>query len=186
MIGKVNRCFSAIKNKYYFDGNEVVFSPLHVYQYTIFLYFLANTLFVNTKNRSLCDRIYALSKIISGMDLYYEVEMPDIFFCDHPVGSVIGRGKFGNYFSFVQGCTVGNNKGIFPEFGERVVMLSDSKVLGKCKIGSNVIIAANTYIKDTDIPDNSIVFGSSPDLCIKTNLKGYIDNIIQEKFMFTF
>lgn len=117
------------------------------------------------------------------MDLYYEVIMPDIFFFDHPMGSVIGRGKFGNYFSFVQGCTVGNNNGIYPEFDDKVIMLSDSKVIGKCKIGKNVIIAANTYIKDTDIPDNSIVFGCSPNLTIKTNLKGVIDNIMQEKFV---
>ena len=61
---------------------------------------------------------------------------------------------------------MGNNHGIFPRFGESVFMLSNSKVLGNCKIGSDVIISANTYVKDADIPSGSIVFGQSPNLVI--------------------
>jgi serine O-acetyltransferase len=93
--------------------------------------------------------------------------MPDVFFLDHPVGSVLGRATYGLNFSFSQNCTVGNNKGIFPTIGKNVQMLSGSKILGRCKIGDNVIVSANTYIKDTDIPANSLVFGSSPNLVIK-------------------
>jgi serine O-acetyltransferase len=48
-------------------------------------------------------------------------------------------------------------------------MLSNSKIIGDSNIGDNVIIAANTYIKDTNIPNNSIVFGSSPNLVLKEN-----------------
>ena len=94
---------------------------------------------------------------------------------DHPVGTVIGRATFGNYFSFCQGCTVGNNKGIFPIFGEYVTMLSDSKVLGNCNIGNNVIIGANAYIKDENIPSNTIVLGISPNLIIKPNNIGKLN-----------
>jgi len=93
--------------------------------------------------------------------------MPDVFSLDHPVGSVMGRAEYGNYFSFTQNCTVGNNKGIYPTIGENVTMMSGSKILGKTKIGNNAIIAANTYIKDTDIPSNCLVFGQSPNLVIK-------------------
>lgn len=119
--------------------------------------------------RLVCDKLYGISKIISACDLYYEVEMPEIWSCDHPMGSVMGRAKYGNYFSFSQGCTVGNNHGIYPVIGEHVSMLSNSKILGNSHIGNNVIVAANTYIKDTDIPDNSLVFGQSPNLIIKEN-----------------
>lgn len=73
-----------------------------------------------------------------------------------------------------QGCTVGNNHGEYPSFGESVFMLSNSKVLGGCEIGSHVIISANTYIKDTDIPSGSIVFGQSPNLVIKTGREDYV------------
>jgi serine O-acetyltransferase len=40
-------------------------------------------------------------------------------------------------------------------------------ILGNSKIGNNVILGAGTCIKDDDIPDDSIVFGSSPNLIIK-------------------
>ena len=163
-------CFSHSKNKYYNRDGEVYFDPFHTGQWTIFLYFLSNSLFKEEQtNIALCYKVYYLNKMLNSCDLFYEVNLPDIFFLDHPLGTVIGRGTFGNYFSFTQGCTIGNNKGFFPIIGERVSMLSNSKILGKSMIGDNVIISANTYIKDTDIPDNSIVFGSSPNLIIKEN-----------------
>ncbi|WP_276499334.1 hypothetical protein [Pontibacter litorisediminis] len=86
---------------------------------------------------------------------------------DHPVGSVIGRAMYGNNFSFSQNCTVGNNKGVFPAIGQNCAMLSNSKIFGKSKIGDNCIIAANAYIKDQDVPDNTLVFGCSPNLVMK-------------------
>lgn len=151
---------SHLRNKYYKDINNL--SPLHSGQYTMFLYFLANTIYKNTNKRlEICDKIYNLLKIISCADLYYEIELPEIFMLEHPVGSVMGRAKYGNYFNFMQGCTVGGNHNDYPELGNSVIMYSNSKILGKCKIGNNVLISANTYIKNTDIPDNSIVFGST-------------------------
>ena len=46
-------------------------------------------------------------------------------------------------------------------------MMSDSKILGNSIIGDHCIIAANAYVKDTNIPDHSLVFGQSPNLIIK-------------------
>lgn len=155
-------------NKYYSRNGIVYFNPFHSGQWCIFLYYLSNSIYMESKENSItCDKIYYLNRMLNGCDLFYQVKLPDIFALDHPLGTVIGRGTFKNYFTFAQGCTVGNNKDIFPEFGERVKMLSNSKVLGNSKIGNNVIIAANTFIKDTNIPDNSLVFGSSPQLIIK-------------------
>ena len=56
---------------------------------------------------------------------------------------------------------------MFPEIGENVQMFSGAKILGRCKIGDDVIISANSYIKDENVPSNSLVFGSSPSLAIK-------------------
>ena len=168
---RVEYNFSHSTNKYYWKNNQVYFSPFQSSQYTIFLYYLSNTLFKENsyKNREICDKIYYLNRMLNSCDLFYEVNLPDIFFLDHPLGSVIGRGKFGNYFSFSQGCTIGNNKGFYPQLGEKVSMLSNSKIIGNSRIGNNVIVAANTYIKDTDIPNNSLVFGVSPNLVVKDN-----------------
>jgi len=77
------------------------------------------------------------------------------------------QSKFSNFFYFSQHCTVGNNKNIYPSFGENVSLLTGSTIIGKTVIGNNCLISANTYIKDQTIPDNSLVFGSSPNLIIK-------------------
>lgn len=63
-------------------------------------------------------------------------------------------------------------------------MLSNSKVLGGCKIGSHVIISANTYIKDTDIPSGSIVFGQSPNFVIKTGREDYVREYVEGIFRY--
>ena len=160
-------CFAASTNKYYKRDSCVFFNPYHSGQYSIFLYFLSNTIWRNKNGGLTADKIYYLNRALNGVDLFYEVEMPSIFFLDHPVGSVMGRAKYGEGFSFSQNCTVGNNKGIYPQIGKNVTMHSGSMILGKCIIGDNVSIAASACVKDQDVPSNSIVFGASPDLIIK-------------------
>lgn len=169
-IARVSYCFSASTNKYYHREGHIFFNPFHSGQWCIFLYFLSNSLFhKNTIYSITCDKIYYLNRMLNGVDLFYEVNLSDIFMLDHPLGSVIGRGTFGNHFSFSQGCTVGNNKGIFPVIGQNVEMLANSTIIGNSNIGNNVIISANTYIKDQNIDANVIVFGLSPNLIIKPN-----------------
>jgi serine O-acetyltransferase len=165
---KTEICFSFSLNKYYRKDGKVFFSVYNAAQYCIFLYFVSRELYVSRKEyRQLADKVYYLNRSLNGIDLFYEVEMPEVFYLDHPLGSVLGRAQYGNHFRFAQGCTVGNNKGFFPVIGENVTMFSGSKILGRCMIGDNVWISANSYIKDTDIPSDSIVFGSYPDLLIK-------------------
>ena len=168
-LKSVEHCFENVANKYYRRDGEVYFNPFHSGQNSIFLYFLSAHVFELQKGQhsTLCDRIYYLNKCLNGVDLFYQVQMPSVFYLDHPVGSVMGRANYGEGFSFTQNCTVGNNHGIYPSFGVNVSMLSGSKVIGDCVIGDNVTVAANTFIKDAVIPPNSLVFGASPNLVIK-------------------
>lgn len=160
--------FSKNNNKYYSRKGKTYFNPYHSGQYTVFLYYFSNTLFKEEQQFvRLADKLYYLNRIMNSCDLFYEVELPDFFMLDHPLGSVMGRGKFGNYFAFSQNCTVGNNNNIFPIIGEQVTMTANSMILGNSRIGNNVILGAGACVKDQDIPDNSIVFGSSPNLIIK-------------------
>lgn len=169
-------CFKHTTNKYYQQDEEAYFNPFHSGQYCVFLYFLSHTIFhSDPKHRSLADRVYFLNKSLNAIDLFYEVKMPDIFFLDHPVGTVLGRAEFGDYFSFSQNCTIGNNKGIYPMIGRNVKLLSGAKLIGNSTIGDNVILSSNTYVKDTDIPSCSIVFGSSPNLIIKSKDPSYFN-----------
>lgn len=166
---KTENCFSKLKNKYYKKNGEVYFNPYQSSQYCIFLYFLSSE--ISKLDTILADKVYYLNKMLNGIDLYHQVIMPNVFSLDHPVGSVVGKGKFNGRIHISQNCTIGNNKNIYPEFGDNVILLANSIVIGKCKIGDNVIIAAKTYIKDENIPSNSIVFGKSPNLIVKPLIK---------------
>lgn len=183
-LERCEKSFSRNCNKYYRSSEGITcFDPLHGCHWTAFLYFLSNSIWHKAKG-SVSDKVYALNKALSSADLFYQIELPDIFAFDHPMGSVLGRASYSNYFSFSQGCTVGNNKGIYPRFGESVFMLSDSKVLGNCVIGDNVIISAGTYIKDTDIPSGSLVFGQSPNLVIKANKLEFVREYAEQVFRY--
>lgn len=166
-IAKIATCFKHINNKYYHDEHDQIFNPLHVAQWTMFLY-LMSRYSKDYFGCELCDKLYGLNKCISSADIFYGVDMPNIWFFDHPQGSVMGRAQYSDFFTFSQGCTVGNNKGVFPQFGEHVSMLSNSKILGNCKVGDHVILSANSYLLDQDIPSYSIVFGISPNIIIKS------------------
>lgn len=168
-LRRTETCFSrSDDSKYYRVNDAVIFNAFHSGQYCIFLYFLSNEVWKSDARASLvADKIYYLNKALNGLDLFYQVEMPAIFSLDHPVGSVIGRAKFGDGFRFSQNCTVGNNHGVYPRLGRNVVMHSGSKIIGKCSIGDNVVLSANSYVKDQDIPSNSVVFGTSPGLIVK-------------------
>ncbi len=166
-LERTETCFAPNPNKYYRREGAVWFNPYQSAQYCIFLYYLANTIRCQGSVGFVCDKLYFLNKALNGIDLFYEVEMPDVFFLDHPVGSVMGRAKYGRYFTFNQNCTVGNNKGVYPRIGENVRMYSGSRILGNCEIGDNVVLASGTFVKDQDIPSCSLVFGTSPHLIIK-------------------
>lgn len=175
-LSKIEHCFKHTANRYYNQDGQTYFNPFHSGQYCIFLYFLSRTIFLNDPDyRTLSDRVYFLNKALNAIDLFYEVELPDVFSLDHPVGTVLGRAKYGNYFSFSQNCTIGNNRGIYPTIGRNVKLLSGAKLIGNSTIGDNVTLSANTYVKDTDIPSCSIAFGSSPNLIIKSKDQSYFN-----------
>ena len=153
---------------------EIKFNPFHSVQYMTFLYIIANELYCNQISSILADKLYYLNKTMNGLDLFYAVALPEVWSAEHPVGSVLGRAKYGEGFFFYQGCTVGGNRGkdrvlYYPQIGYNVKMYANSSLIGKCHIGDNVILGAGTLVKDTDIPSNSIVFGQSPNLIIKEN-----------------
>lgn len=182
---RFEKCIEDCTNKYYSKENEAgekkpYFDPLHTCQWALFLYFVANTIYKNEKEkidaaRVVCDKIYGQAKTISGCDIYYEIELPEKFYFDYPLGSHMGRAKYGNGFSFVQGCTVEDKDGKYPDIGENVVMLAGSKIIGSCRVGDNCVISEGTIIVDEDIQENSIVYGKSPNLTIEVRKKSEVN-----------
>ncbi|MDR7857544.1 hypothetical protein [Tissierella sp.] len=175
---RVKKCFDITKNKYYHDGMQSYFSHYHSGQYAIFLYYLSNTIYHRGDNSILANKIYYLNKILHSIDWYYEIELPEYFGVEHPLGSVLGRAKYSNGFFLYQGCTVGGNKGKYPVIGKNVILYSNVTILGDTNIGNNVLISTGTTIKDEIIPSNCIVFGKSPNIIIKPKNRDYVDEII--------
>lgn len=174
-------CHRKRNSQYYHKDGKSIFNIMNTVQYAIFLYRLSHELFIYGYEKD-AECIYYLNKIMHSVDWFFAINLPLYFGAEHPMASVLGRAKYGEYFFVYQGVTVGgNNRGgkiEYPEIGRNVVMYSNSKVIGNSKIGDNVIIAANTYIKDTDIPCGSIVYGSYPNLVIKRNYEEKIEGML--------
>ena len=96
---------SHMSGKYYHGD----LNPFNSVMYCNYLYWLSHEAFI----RGLVDiaaKVYYLNKMLNSVELFYEIELPSIWTCEHPIGSVMGRAKYGDYFLFYQGCTVGGNK----------------------------------------------------------------------------
>lgn len=160
------KALSGFPNKYFHGG----LNPLNGVMYVNYLYWLSHYIYLDGEEE-LASKVYGLNKMLHAVDLFYAIELPEIWSCEHPLGAVMGRAVYGNRFFFYQGCTVGGNrhngKLIYPVIGDNVMMYSNSKILGESRIGNDVTVAANTYIINEVIPGNSIVFGQSPKLVIK-------------------
>lgn len=182
------RCIKAlsVSNNKYLNLARVKHSELlsHSGCWSIFLYYLSNSL-KSCPNEA--GKIYYLNKILHSIDWFYEINLPVHFMVEHPLGSVLGRAEYGDYLFIYQGVTIGGNISLtstvditYPIIGEYVILLSNAKVLGNVHVGNNVIFSANSYVINEDIPDNSIVFGMSPNLTIKREpekIKEYIGRI---------
>lgn len=160
-------CFKKIKTKYFNNSKDLY---LNSEKYTIFLYFLSNELY-KAKKTVIAEKTYYLNKILNGIDIFYEVEMPDIFYLIHPVGTVLGKAKYKNFFVAYQNCTVGANKNIFPNVEEYVTMRPGSKIIGNCRINSNCDIGLNAVVLDKNIKSNSIYLGDPNNFKIIPNKK---------------
>jgi serine O-acetyltransferase len=167
-LERLDHCFAHVRQRYYRQGDEAVFHHLNTDHYAAFLYLVGNTLHRDQGNPDLAAKTYALNKALHGLDLYYEVVLPDIFTFVHPVGTVIGRATFQDYFCVYQNCAVGGDlEGHLPELGRGVVLFAGSRAIGKSRIGDNCLLSAGTIVLGTEVPANSVVFGISPNLVCK-------------------
>ena len=177
-LARVEYCFSHIHQKYFVEGNRLRFNHLHTDQYAMFLGYLGNALH-RAGDAALAAKAYALNKALHALDVFYSVELPDIFYLQHPVGTVLGRAKYANYFFAYQRCSVGGNIDlVYPTLGEGVVMYGGSALIGNCTVGENCWLSIGTIVKDQDLPPNSVVFGCSPQLAIKATKR----NVIRDLF----
>jgi len=162
-------CFRNIDNKYYKKSNgKALIDHTNGDQYAAFLYYLSNSIWSLSGDEILPKRIFLLNKLLHGVDIYYEVALPDIFQLVHPLGTVLGRAQYCDYLVVYQGCTIGSVVGGgYPRIGNGCIMYSNSSILGDCKIGENVIIGANSYVINKTVDDNKVITGQHPNTVVK-------------------
>jgi len=179
-LDRLERCFSQVGLKYFAEDGESTFDHLHTDQYAMFLYLLANSIHREGGDPRLASKVYALNKALHGIDAFYEVELPEAFVFQHPVGTVLGRGRYGNYFFVYQRCSVGASvEGAYPTIGEGVVMFGGSAIIGASTVGNNCWLSVGATVLDTDVPPNSVVFGRSPDLTVKPTRRDVVRDLFQ-------
>lgn len=172
-LERLEHCFSHVANKYFFDGTRAVFSHLHGDQYCIWLYMLANQLFRDGGEAPICSKLFLLNKALHGCDMFYEVELPSVFLVVHPLGTVLGRGDYADFFVAYQRCGVGSNHDVYPSFARHVTLRPGAAVLGKASIGEMSQIATEALVLDTDVPAGSLYIGGPKNPRILPNKAPY-------------
>jgi serine O-acetyltransferase len=170
-LERVEHCFAHIRRKYYAEQGEAVFDHLNGDHMATLLYFHANSVWRDTGDTALPTRLFYLNKILHGLDLFYSVAMPEVFLLVHPLGTVLGNARYDDYLVVYQNCTVGAVTDIYPRFGKGTILYSRSSVIGDCTLGDDVVLAANAFVVDSDVPADTVVVGQYPALRLLPNAR---------------
>lgn len=180
-LQKLEYCIARINNSYFSRDGQPYFNHLHSDQYAMLLYLVSNRLHESGENPAVCEKLFYLNKSLNGLDCFYSVQLPDVFMFMHPLGTVLGKADYSDYFFVSQNCTVGDNfDGRYPKLGKGVALYSGSQVIGGCTIGDNCTLAMDASVYRSDIASNSIVFGRHPDNIIK---KSKANSVIEKHFL---
>lgn len=155
------------------------FDYLHSSQYCIFLHYLANTIWRNRQDQTVCTKLFLLNKALNGFDCFYDNALPDRFFIGHSVGIVLARTTFSDYLVLYQNSTVGKNHGDAPVLGQGVVLYPNSAIIGKCHIGAGTVVAQGCSIINRDTPGDCYVFSNGDDLLFKAPKRNVLADIFR-------
>lgn len=151
-------CFQHVALKSYHHENTTFFSHLHSDQYTLFLWFLSNSVWREFEDTELASKLFYLNKTLNGVVCMYDAEMPDIFLIVHGGGVVLGKASYSDFFVCYQGCTVGAINGVYPVFGKGVAMAPQSAVVGNCTVGDHVTIGNQALLRNTSLNSGSLYY----------------------------
>lgn len=152
------------------------FDVFHSSQYCSYLYLLARTVWVETQDRRLPTRLFALNKALNGIDLFYEIEMPQRFFIGHSVGIVLAKATYGDCLVLYQNSTVGKNNGQAPVLGEGCILYPNSAVLGQSRLGPDTTLAQGASLIDASTDGSCIVFRRDSGALIKPVVRRYVED----------
>lgn len=169
-LARLQHSFTHVRNKYFFDGTKAIFDHLHGDQYAMWLYFLSSELFRIGGPEHACKKLFLLNKMLHGCDIFYEVELPSVFLLVHPLGTVLGRGRYDDFFIAYQRCGIGSNHDVYPVLGKHITMSPGSAILGNSTVGENCTIAAESLLLDQSLSANSVYIGNPRDHMIRPKI----------------
>jgi serine O-acetyltransferase len=157
------------------------FHLLHSSQYAIFLYYLSNTIWHSCSDTRTCTKLFLLNKALNGIDCFYEIELPDVFFIGHTVGIVLAKASYGNHLVLYQNSTVGKNHGVAPVLEDGVVMYPNTAVIGRSLVRAGSVISQGVSVVNQDTPGHAIVFQDGGGLLFKKSSRDILSDFFHDK-----
>ncbi len=157
-LERTEYCFKHVALTAYNRGDTTFFSHLHADQYTVFLWFLSNSVWKAFEDEDIASKIFCLNKLLNGVMCMYDAKMPDIFLILHGSGTVLGKAAYSDFFVCCHGCTVGAAHGVYPVFKKGVALAPQSTVVGNCTIGQCSTVGTNALIRNRDLEENHLFY----------------------------
>lgn len=151
-------CFRHVAIRAFNNDGTTFFSHLHADQYTLFLWFLSNSVWREFEDDKLASKIFYLNKVLNGVTCMYDAQLPNIFLILHGNGVVLGKASYSDFFVCHHGCTVGAVYGVYPRLGKGVAMAPQSTIVGNCIIGDHVTIGTNSLLRNKEVSNHSTCY----------------------------
>lgn len=136
---------------------EEYFDHLNSLQYASFLYLLGNCVYRSIPESDMVDRLFGLNKMVSGIELFPAVNLPEPFFLSHALGTVLGNASYGRRLVIFQQVTVGRVGDRRPILGDRVILFVGASVTGSSVIGAGSVVGAGARVHNLHVPEKSLV-----------------------------
>jgi len=137
------------------------FNVLQSSQHCIYLYYLSNTIWKRSGDTAAPTRLFLMNKALNGIDLFYEIAMPEAFYIGHSVGIVLAKATYGNHLVLYQNANVGRHKADIPVLGDRVILYPGSAVVGRAIIEDGAVLAQGARAINRRVPANQMPFAAA-------------------------
>jgi len=137
------------------------FNVLQSSQHCLYLYFLGHTIWKRSGDAAAATRLFLMNKALNGIDLFYEIAMPEVFYIGHSVGIVLAKATYGNHLVLYQNANVGRHKADIPVLGDRVILYPGSAVVGRAIIEDGAVLAQGARAINRRVPANQMAFAAA-------------------------
>lgn len=116
-----------------------------------------------------------------GFDIPFECVIGKGLYICHFGGVIINPGvTMGSNININHGVTIGRanrgRKAGVPQIGSRVWLGAYSIVVGRIRVGNNVLIGPGAYV-NFDVPDNAVVIGNPGKIVSSRGTEGYLNHV---------